>query len=89
MEQENSEKISTMFSKAQESLNEIAELNAKSLKEFVNMQSMNFSTSENPEDLFKKQVNFAIENSQKTVNYIQKVQKITEKALLYFVTVDK
>ena len=82
MNQEYFEKISDMVKKAQEPLQAIAELNAKTLQSYNYIKPEEFAKITKPEEIIEKQVELAIANGHKALDYIQKFHEITEKALL-------
>lgn len=85
MTHHNFEKWSELAKKLQEPFQAIAELNVKTL------QGMNFIKPEEvagikkPEELLEKQINLAVENGHKALDYMQKSFQIYEKAMLNLV----
>ncbi len=84
MNQEYNEKISDMVKKAQEPLHAIADLNVKTLQSFDYIKPEEFSKIDNPTNLLEKQLELAISNGHKALDYMQKSFQIMEKTLLSF-----
>ena len=85
MNQEYIEKISDMVKRAQEPLHEIAELNVKTLQSFAYIKPEELSKITKPGDLLEKQLELAISNGHKALDYMQKSFQIMEKSMLSFV----
>lgn len=76
----------TQFAKRmQEPLQAIIDLNMKTLQSMSVMKPDELSKVKKPEDFFEKQVQFALSNGHRTLEYMQKVFEISEKAMLGFV----
>ena len=84
MNQEYFEKISDMVKKAQEPLHAISELNVKTLQSYNYIKPEEFSKITKPGDLLEKQLELAIANGHKALDYMQKSFQIMEKAMLSF-----
>jgi len=84
MNQEYFEKISTMFKNAQEPLHAMAELNVKTLQGCAYLKPEDFSKITKPDELLEKQLELAISNGYKALDYMQKSFQIMEKAMLSF-----
>ena len=84
MSQEYFEKISNLFKHAQEPLQAIAELNVKTLQSYAYLKPEDFSKISKPDELLEKQLELAIANGHKGLDYLQKSFQIIEKALLSF-----
>lgn len=80
MSQEHFEKWSEMAKKLQEPFQAIAELNIKTLQELTYLKPEDM-TRMKPEEWIEKQMNQAIENGHKTLDYMQKSFQILEKAM--------
>ena len=76
MNQDYFSKFSDMAKKAQEPLQAIAELNAKTFQDLTYMK---------PEELLAKQIELAVANGHKALDYMQKSFQILEKAMLSLV----
>ena len=85
MNQEYFEKISNMAKKAQEPFQAMAKLNAETLQSFTYMKPEDFSKVTKPEEYLEKQLELAVANGHKALDYMQKMTKIYEKALLSLV----
>lgn len=85
MNQENFEKINETFKKMQQPFQDLAELNVKTLQELSLLKPEDFSKLKKPEELLEKQIDLAVENGHKALDYMQKSFEIYEKALLSFV----
>lgn len=68
--------------KTQEFMQEMAQLNMETLKSWQNFKPEDFSRTTQPEGLWEKQVELAISNGQKAIDYMQKSLQIMEKTLL-------
>ena len=84
MNQEYFEKISDMVRKAQEPLHAIAELNVKTLQSYSYIKPEEFSKITKPGDLLEKQLELAISNGHKALDYMQQSFQIMEKAMMNF-----
>ncbi len=82
MNQEYFEKITDMVKKAQEPLHAMAELNVKTLQSYAYMKPDELSQVTKPADLLEKQLEMAIANGHKALDYMQKSFQIMEKAML-------
>ncbi len=82
MNQEYFEKMSDMLKKAQEPFQAIAELNVKTLQSYSYIKPEEFSKITKPGDLLEKQLELAIANGHKALDYMQKSFQIIEKAML-------
>jgi len=82
MNQEYFTKISDMAKKAQEPFQALAELNVKTLQSFTYLKPDEFANIKKPEQLWEKQIELAISNGHKALDYIQKSFQIIEKAML-------
>lgn len=89
MNQEYFEKISDMAKKAQEPFQAIAELNVKTLQGLNFMKPEEFANVKKPEELLEKQIELAVANGHKALDYMQKAFQIVEKAMLSFVQESK
>lgn len=77
-------KFSDMAKKAQEPLQAITELNIKTLQGLNYLKPDEFATLKKPEELLEKQIELAVANGHKTLDYMQKSFQIIEKAMLSF-----
>ena len=84
MNQEYFEKISDMAKKAQEPLKAIAELNIKTMQVFSYMKPEELTKIKKPEEFLEKQLELAISNGHKALEYMQKTFQILEQATLSF-----
>lgn len=82
MTQPNFDKFSDMLKKVQEPFQAIAELNVKTLQGLSYIKPEEVTEVKKPEELLEKQVNLALENSHKALDYMQKSFQIIEKAML-------
>lgn len=85
MNQPNFERWTEVAKKLQEPFQEIAELNIKTLQGLTYMKPEELAGIKKPEELLEKQVNLAVENGHKALDYMQKSFQIVEKAMLGFV----
>ena len=85
MNQEYFSKFSDMAKKAQEPLQAIAELNVKTFQGLTSMKPDEFTSIKKPEELLEKQIELAVANGHKALEYMQKSFQIFEKAMLGFV----
>lgn len=89
MNQEYFERVSDMAKKAQQPLQDIAELNVKTLQGFTYIKPDELGKIKKPEELLEKQVELAVENGHKALEYFQKSFQIFEKAMLSLVQESK
>lgn len=82
MDQKNFEKWSEMAKKLQEPFQAIAELNVKTLQGLNYLKPEELSQVKKPEELLEKQMNLAVENGHKALDYMQKSFQILEAAML-------
>lgn len=82
MSQHNFEKWSEMAKKIQEPFQAIAELNVKTLQGLSYLKPEELAQVKKPEEVLEKQINLAVENSHKVLDYMQKSFQILEKAML-------
>lgn len=85
MNQHNYEKWSELAKKLQEPFQAIAELNVKTLQGLTYIKPEELANLKKPEELLEKQINLAVENGHKTLDYMQKSFQIYEKAMLNLV----
>ncbi|CAM4469771.1 MAG: hypothetical protein LEGION0403_FIIPPAGN_00281 [Legionella sp.] len=85
MNQPNFEKWSDMAKKLQEPFQAIAELNVKTLQGVTYIKPEELAGIKKPEELLEKQINLAVENGHKALDYMQKSFQIVEKAMLSLV----
>jgi len=85
MNQPNFEKWSEMAKKLQEPFQAMAELNVKTLQGITFIKPDELAHIKKPEELLEKQLNLAVENGHKALDYMQKSFQIFEKALFNFV----
>lgn len=84
-QQANFEKWSEMAKKMQEPFQAIAELNVKTLQGLNYLKPDELANLKKPEELLEKQINLAVENGHKALDYMQKSFQIIEKAMLSIV----
>ena len=89
MNQEYFEKLSNMAKKAQEPFQAMAKLNAETLQGLTYIKPEDFAKITKPEEYLKKQLELVVKNGHRALDYIQKVTKIYEKALLSLVEESK
>ncbi len=82
MNQQNFEKWSEMAKKIQEPFQAIAELNIKTLQGLSYIKPDELAHIKKPEEVLEKQINLAVENGHKALDYMQKSFEILEKAML-------
>lgn len=82
MNQPNFEKWSETAKKLQEPFQAMAELNIKTLQGFTYIKPEEFVGIKKPEEFLEKQINLAVENGHKALDYMQKSFQIFEKAML-------
>ena len=85
MNQDYFAKFSDMAKKAQEPLQAIAELNVKTFQGLSSIKPDELTNIKKPEDLLERQVEMAIANGHKALDYMQKSFQIFEKAMLSLV----
>jgi hypothetical protein len=85
MMQQNFEKWSEMAKKIQEPFQAIAELNVKTLQGLTYIKPEELAQVKKPEEMLEKQINLAVENGHKALDYMQKSFQILEKAMLSIV----
>lgn len=85
MNQQNFEKWSEVAKKLQEPFQAIAELNVKTLQGLNYIKPEELASIKKPEELLEKQINLAVENGHKALDYMQKSFHIFEKAMLSLV----
>ncbi|MFJ1269391.1 phasin family protein [Legionella lytica] len=85
MNQPNFEKWSDLAKKLQEPFQAIAELNVKTLQGITYIKPEELAGIKKPEELLEKQINLAVENGHKALDYMQKSFQIVEKAMLSLV----
>lgn len=85
MNQPNFEKWSDLAKKLQEPFQAIAELNVKTLQGITYIKPEELASIKKPEELLEKQINLAVENGHKALDYMQKSFQIFEKAMLSLV----
>jgi len=81
MNQPNFERWTEMAKKIQEPFQAIAELNVKTLQGLTYLKPDELSHVKKPEEFLEKQINLAIENGHKALDYMQKSFQIIEKAM--------
>lgn len=82
MNQEYFERFSDMAKKAQEPFRELAELNVKTMQEMTYLKPEELVGVKKPEELLEKQIELAVANGHKALDYMQKSFQIMEKAML-------
>lgn len=85
MNQPNFEKLSEVAKKLQEPMKAIAELNVKTLQNITYIKPEELAGIKKPEEFLEKQINLAVENGHKALDYMQKSFQIYEKAMLSLV----
>lgn len=78
------EKWSEIAKKVQEPVQAIAELNVKTLQNLSYIKPDELANLKKPEELLDKQMNVALENGHKALDYMQKSFQIMENAVLNF-----
>ncbi|MDI1351384.1 MAG: phasin family protein [bacterium] len=81
MNQQNFEKWSEMAKKMQAPFQAIAELNVKTLQGLNYLKPEELAHVKKPEEMLEKQINLAVENGHKALDYMQKSFQIIEKAM--------
>jgi hypothetical protein len=84
MNQHHFEKWSEMAKKLQEPFQAMAELNVKTLQGINFIKPEELAGIKKPEELLEKQINLAVANGHKALDYMQKSFQIIEKAMLGF-----
>ena len=82
MNQANFDKWSEMAKKLQEPFQAIAELNVKTLQGLSYLKPDELAHVKKPEEVLEKQINLAVENGHKALDYMQQSFQIIEKAML-------
>lgn len=82
MDQAYFEKMSDMAKKVQEPFQAIAALNVRMLQSLSYLKPDDLSKIKRPEELLEKQIELAVANGHKALDYMQKSFEIYEKALL-------
>lgn len=85
MSQQPFERWHVLMRKMQEPLQDIAELNFKTMQDLSFLRTNELNHIRKPEELLEKQINLAIENGHKALDYMQKSFEIIEKAMTGFV----
>jgi hypothetical protein len=85
MNQPNFDKWSEMAKKVQEPFKAIAELNVKTLQGLTYLKPEELAQVKKPEEMLEKQINLAVENGHKALDYLQESFKIIEKTMLCFI----
>lgn len=85
MNQHHFEKWSEVAKKLQEPFQAMAELNVKTLQSITYIKPEELASVKKPEELLEKQINLAVENGHKALDYLQKSFQIFEKAMLNLV----
>ncbi len=70
------------FKKTQDFMQEVSQLNMETLKNWQNFKPEDLSKSTRPEELWEKQLEWALSNGHKAVEYMQQSMQIIEKTLL-------
>ena len=89
MNQPTFEKWIEITKKIQAPLQAIAELNVKTLQNLTYIKPEEWVQLKKPEEFLEKQINVMIENSHKTLDYMQKTFEIVEKTMLSLVQQEK
>lgn len=79
------EKWSELAKKMQEPVQAITELNLRTLKNLSYIKPEELVHLKKPEELFEKQVNLAVENGHKALDYMEEYVRIMEKVALGFI----
>lgn len=82
MHQEYFEQLSDWAKKAQAPFQELAELNVKTLQGFAYLKPDEFAHVKKPEELLEKQIELAVANGHKALDYLQKSFQIMEKTMV-------
>lgn len=84
MNQEYFEQLSAMAKKFQQPFQAVAELNVKTLQDMHYLKPEDLTAARKPEELLEKQIELAVANGHKALDYMQKSFQIYEKAMLSF-----
>jgi hypothetical protein len=76
------DKYSDVFKKAQEPIQSLADLNLKTLQSFQYIKPDELGKVTQPEEFIENQIEMAIANGHKALEYLQKSFQIIEKAML-------
>lgn len=82
MNQEYFQKWTEMAKRTQKPFQAITQLNMKTLQNFSYIKPEDLASIKKPQELLEKQVEIAIENGHKTLDYLKKSFEIMENALL-------
>lgn len=82
MNKEYLDKWTELAKKAQAPFQAIAELNVRTLQGLTYLKPEELTNLKKPEELLEKQINLAVENGHKALDYMQKSFDIMEEALL-------
>lgn len=82
MNKEYLDKWTELSKKVQAPFQAIAELNVKTLQGFSYLKPEDLTNLKKPEELLEKQINLAVENGHKALDYMQKSFQIMEEAML-------
>ena len=85
MNQDYFAKFSDMAKKVQEPLQAMAELNVKTFQGVASMKPEELISIKKPDELLEKQIELALANGHKALDYMQKSLQIFEKAMLSLV----
>ena len=85
MNQPNFDKLGEMAKKLQEPFQALAELNVKTLQGFKYIKPEELAHVKKPEEFLEKQIELAVENGHKALDYMQKSFQIIEKTMLTLV----
>lgn len=84
MNQEYFEKISDAVKKTHEPIQAMAELTMKTLQSYSYIKPEEFSNIKKPEEFIEKQLEIAVANGHKALDYLQKSFQIIEQVMLSF-----
>ncbi|KTD19243.1 hypothetical protein [Legionella jordanis] len=84
MQRDYLEGLKDSFNQLQKPLQELVELNVKTFQNLSYIKPEDLSQLKNPEDLLEKNVNIFIQNSHRSLDYLQQAFHIFEKHLLSF-----
>ncbi len=76
------EKYSDVFKKIQQPMQEFMDLNLQTAQSFQHTKPEDFTKLTKPEDFLQKQLEVALANGHKALDYMQKSFQIIEKAML-------
>ena len=79
------EKLSEIASRLQAPFQALTELNVKTIQGLTFVKPEDLTNLKKPEQLIEMQINAAVENGHKTLDYVQESFEIIEKAMLSFV----